>query len=107
MNIGSLNTSSKNKNLENTNANIENSNVGNNGVKMKAYLAVVVSNVKELENSYKRVTLLASSIGSTKVGGNACSSQFFTFGSILLLLTIALKQFFNHYFLISTIKINL
>jgi hypothetical protein len=35
--------------------------------KLKAYLAVVVSNVKELENVYKRTSLLASSIGPTKV----------------------------------------
>lgn len=35
--------------------------------KLKAYLAVVVNNVKQLENVYKRISLLASSVGATKV----------------------------------------
>lgn len=84
--------------LDTTNThNEDNFTGGNNSVKMKAYLAVVISNVKELENSYKRVTLLSNSVGTTKVGRNACSSQIFTFGSILLFI-IALEHFFNYYF---------
>lgn len=96
---------SKNETLENKNTNGEDSNTSvNNSIKMKAYLAVVVSNVKELENSYKKITSLSNSVGSTKVGRNACSSQILTFGSILLF-NIALKILFNYYFKIKIEKL--
>jgi len=34
--------------------------------KLRPYLAVVVNNIRELENAYKRISLIASSVGPTK-----------------------------------------
>lgn len=36
--------------------------------KLKAYLAVVINNINSLENAYKKISLLAQSVGETKVG---------------------------------------
>lgn len=56
--------------------------------KLKAYLAVVVSNVKQLENPYKRISLLASSVGPTKVS-RFCLSFFNLFLPLILLMDSA------------------